>query len=119
MRVPVWEEIPKFGAIGAAGATAIAALFQQLLLLYYGMKLYPLPLGKMRLACLYAIVMGLTIFVYPIMAMELNIIVKILMKITLIFIFVAVGIYYRYLSYSTIMKIMHKLNFRYDKNKLI
>ena len=52
--------IPKFGAIGAAGATAIAALFHQLLLLYYGMKLYPLPLGKMRLACLYLIVMGLT-----------------------------------------------------------
>ena len=51
--------IPKFGAIGAAGATAIAALFQQLLLLYYGMKLYPLPLGKMRLAYLYLIVMSL------------------------------------------------------------
>ena len=104
--------IPKFGAIGAAGATAIAALFQQLLLLYYGMKLYPLPLGKMRLAYLYLIVMGLTIFVYPIMAMELNIIVKILMKITLISIFVAVGIYYRYISYSSIMKIIYKLKFK-------
>ena len=104
--------IPKFGAIGAAGATAIAALFQQLLLFYYGMKLYPLPLGKMRIARLYLIIMGLTIFIYPIMAMELNIIVKILMKITLIAIFVSMGIYYRYISYSTIMKIIYKLNFR-------
>jgi len=104
--------IPKFGAIGAAGATAIAAFFQQFLLLYYGMKLYPLPLGKMRLARLYIIVMGLTIFVYPIMAMELNIIVKILMKITLISTFVAVGIYYRYISYSSIMKIIYKLKFK-------
>jgi len=104
--------IPKFGAIGAAGATAIAALFQQLILFYYGMKLYPLPLGKMKLVCLYLIVMGLTIFVYPIMAMELNIIVKILMKIILISIFISVGIYYRYISYSTIMKIRYKLNFK-------
>jgi len=111
--------IPKFGAIGAAGATAIAALFQQILLFYYGMKLYPLPLGKMRIARPYLIIMGLTIFVYPIMAMELNIIVKILMKITLISIFVSMGIYYRYISYSTIIKIIYKLNFKWDKNKLI
>jgi len=104
--------IPKFGAIGAAAATAIASLFYQIIMLYYGMKLYPLPLGKMRLVCLYAIVMGLTIFVYPIMAMELNIIVKILMKIILISIFISVGIYYRYISYSTIIKIRYKLNFK-------
>ena len=108
--------IPKFGAIGAAGATAIAALFQQLILFYYAMKLYPLPLGKMRLVCLYVIVMGLTIFIYPIMAMELNIIVKILMKIVFISIFVSVGIYYRYISISTIKKIIYKFNFEYDKN---
>ena len=104
--------IPKFGAIGAAGATAIAALFQQILLFYYGMKLYPLPLGKMRIARPYLIIMGLTIFVYPIMAMELNIIVKILMKIFLISMFISVGIYYRYISYSSIRKIVYNLKFK-------
>lgn len=104
--------IPKFGAIGAAGATAVAALFQQLILLYYGMKLYPLPLGKMKLARLYIIVIGLTIFVYPIMAMDLNILMKLLIKLSIISTFIIIGIRLQYISHSSIVYAFAKLKFR-------
>jgi O-antigen/teichoic acid export membrane protein len=104
--------IPKFGAIGAAGATAIAAFFQQFLLLYYGMKLYPLPLGKMRLIRLYLIIMGLTIFAYPIMAMEVNFLLKILFKLSIISMFVLAGIKFNYVSRVSIANSFAKLKFR-------
>ena len=103
--------IPKFGAIGAAGATAVAALFQQLILLYYGMKLYPLPLGKMKLARLYLIVFGLTIFVYPIMAMDLDIIVKLILKLIIVFSFIIMGIGLQYISRSRMVNLLNKLKF--------
>ena len=103
--------IPKFGAVGAACATAVAALFQQLILLYYGMKLYPLPLGKMKLARLYVIVMGLTIFVYPIMAMEINILLKVFIKLSIVSTFIILGIRMEYISRASIVHAFSKLKF--------
>ena len=104
--------IPKFGAIGAAGATAIGALFSHMIMLYYGMKLFPLPLGIMKLVRLYLIVMGLTIFAYPIMAMEVNFLLKILFKLSIISIFVLAGIKFNYVSRVSIANSFAKLKFR-------
>jgi len=98
--------IPRFGAVGAAGATSVAALFQQIILSYYAMKLFPLPIGKMRLFRLYSIVIGLTIFVYPIMIIEINIIIKIIIKLFLIFSFILISIKYEYISHSRITKLL-------------
>jgi len=103
--------IPRFGAVGAAGATAVATLFQQLILFYYAMKVYPLPLGKKKLARLYIIVVGLTIFVYPIMLMEINIVIKLLMKFTIISFFIIIGIKLQYISLSSIAQVFSKLKF--------
>jgi O-antigen/teichoic acid export membrane protein len=103
--------IPKFGAIGAAGATAIATLFSQMIMLYYGMKLFPLPLGIMKLVRLYLIVMGLTIFAYPLMAMELNIFFKIIIKFGIVSSFIILGIRLHYVS-------MKSINYQINKLKL-
>lgn len=104
--------IPRYGAVGAAGATAIAALFQQIILFFYGMKLFPLPLGKMRLIRLYLIVIGLTVFVYPIMAMEINIFLKIVMKFTIISSFIVLGVKMKYISQSSIVQAFARLKSR-------
>jgi len=101
--------IPVFGAVGAAIATAIAALFSQLILLNHGMKVYPLPLGKMKLARLYLIVIGLTIFVYPIMAMELNILMKLIVKLTIVSTFIIIGIKLQYISHSSVIQLLNKV----------
>jgi len=103
--------IPKFGAVGAAGATAVAALFINIFHLYYGMKLYPLPLGKIKLATLYLIVIGLTILVYPIMAYDMNIILKIFVKIIIIISFIFMGIKLKYIDISDINKLLVQLKF--------
>lgn len=104
--------IPKFGAVGAAGATAGAAAFQQLILFYYGMKLYPLPLGKKKLLSLYLILIGLTILVYPIMAIEINIIFKLLVKLAIISSFILLGIKLQYISYSKLSQEFTRIKFR-------
>ncbi len=103
--------IPKYGAIGAAGATAIAALFSHTIMLYYGMKLFPLPLGKIKLAKLYLIVIGLTILVYPIMAYDMTIILKIFVKIIIIISFIFMGIKLKYIDISDINKLLVQLKF--------
>ena len=101
--------IPKYGAVGAAGATSIAALFSHLLNLHFGMKLYPLPLGKWRLTKLYLVVIAFTMPVYPIMAMDLHIIVKIAIKLIILFSFIVIGIKMHYISRSSIQYVLGKL----------
>ena len=103
--------IPKFGALGAAGGSAIAALFSQLINYYYAMKLFPLPLRAMKLAGLYFIIIIYTLFIYPIIAFEINVFIKIMLKIAIISTFVIIGIKFQFIEKS-------ELNFLYKKVKL-
>lgn len=101
--------IPKYGAIGAAGATAVSAMFNNLLSLYFGMKLYPLPLGKWKLTTMYLIVVAFTIPVYPIMLVDMSVIFKIAIKLVLVLVFVLVGIKMNYISKLSILHIVGKI----------
>ena len=101
--------IPKYGAVGAAGATAVTAMLNNILSLYFGMKLYPLPLGKWKLITMYLIVIAFTIPVYPIMLADMPVIIKISIKLVLVLSFVLIGIKMHYISKSSLQKIFEKL----------
>ena len=101
--------IPKYGAVGAAGAIAISALSNNLMNLYFGMKLYPLPLGKWKLTKMYLIVIAFTLPIYPIMLVDLAVIVKMAIKLVLILSFIMVGIKLHYVSKSNILRILDKI----------
>ena len=45
--------IPMHGMIGAAIAAALTSLVQQLFLFYYGMKVFPLDIGRKKILFLY------------------------------------------------------------------
>lgn len=101
--------IPKYGAVGAAAATAIAAFFQQIILLYFGMKLFPLPLRKIKLFLLYLMVFFMTILVYPIMISEINSIIKIILKLVIISLFFVFGVKANYIKFSSIHAFINRL----------
>jgi O-antigen/teichoic acid export membrane protein len=101
--------IPRYGAVGAACAIALSALFNQISSLYFGMKLCPLPLGKWKLTKMYIILIVFTIPVYPIMIANLTVIVKISLKLFLILSFILVGIRLHYISRSNILHILSKI----------
>ena len=101
--------IPKYGAVGAAGALAGAALLNQLMNLYIAMKLYPLPLGKWKLTKMYLIVIAFTLPVYPIMLVDLNFLIKMVFKLIIILSFVLVGIKMHYISKSNIIHLLGKI----------
>ena len=80
--------IPKIGAIGAAISAAISALFSNTLLFYFAQKKYPLPFKVGKIFNIFFSVIIFTIPIYPIMSMDLNFLLKLLLKIFLVFIFV-------------------------------
>jgi O-antigen/teichoic acid export membrane protein len=101
--------IPRYGAIGAAGAIALSALNNSLMILFIGMKLYPLPLGKLRLLCLYLLLIAFTVPVYLLIPMESNIFIKIAIKSGIISLFALIGIKYHYVSRASLNHVFGKL----------
>ena len=104
--------IPKFGAVGAAVATAIAALCGNTLGLYNGLKLYPLPLQINKLVGLYLLIFVFTGMVYPTMVMEINFMLKIVIKLLLLFFFAVLGIKLDYISSNRIRNILNRIFYR-------
>ncbi|MGA1823444.1 MAG: polysaccharide biosynthesis C-terminal domain-containing protein [bacterium] len=101
--------IPKFSAVGAAFATAVAAFFVNTIQLYYGMKVYPLHLGKWKFVGLYFIIFIFTIPVFFIMAIDMNILAKLSIKLVIIFAFIGVGIKMHYITKSRIEYALRKV----------
>ena len=77
--------IPKYGAIGAVIATANAALISDSLLLLFGQRAFKLPLNYKVLVGMFVLIMLLTLPVYILMLVNINIFIKILTKFILIF----------------------------------
>jgi O-antigen/teichoic acid export membrane protein len=98
--------IPRYGAIGAAGSASIAALFSQAILLYYGMKAFPLPLGKLKIAGLYILLIVFTIPIYPIVSADLPVVLKIGLKICILLTFVLFGLKLKFISKLDIFNIL-------------
>lgn len=101
--------IPKFGAVGAAIATAIAALCGNIFGLYHGLRLYPLPLQISKLVGLYILILVFTAMVYPTMAIAVNFMVKIIIKLLLIFLFAISCIKLNYISSNRIRNILNRI----------
>ena len=97
--------IPKYGAIGAATASSITALITSIIMLYFGQRCYPLPVGKWKLAGLFIIVMVFTIPIYPIMMLDINWIYKITIKVIIIVIFIMSGIKIGYVTKGDLTKL--------------
>jgi O-antigen/teichoic acid export membrane protein len=95
--------IPKYGAVGAAIATAIASLCSSIVLGYFGSRLYPLPTVRKRLLGMYALIMIFTVVVYLIMSTDFNFSSKVAIKIILFFFFVGCGFLLKYISLSPII----------------
>jgi len=107
--------IPRYGAVGAAGALALSALVSNLSSLYFAMRLYPLPLGNWKLAKMYLIVIIFTAPVYPIMALDTNFFTKFAIKSTLVLLFVYCGVKMHYISESNLRYLFDKVKSKSDK----
>ncbi len=90
--------ITKFGAVGAAISAAITALVSNAILFYFGMKFFPLPFDIKKILSLYSILFIFTLFAYIIIGLDINIFLKVLIKIILILCFVLIGFWRKVLS---------------------
>ena len=90
--------IPRFGAIGAAIATTLSQLMVSIVGIYLSQRVYPLPIGILKLIRLYTILLIFTIPVYPIMALSINFFLKIVIKLSIILLFIWVGIKMKHIS---------------------
>ena len=79
--------IPIYGMIGAAIAAAFTSLVTQLFLFYYGMKVFPLEINKTKLLKLYFLLLVFTVPSYFLYALEINFILKILIKLFAVYMF--------------------------------
>tara|TARA_Y100000741_G_scaffold348185_1_gene316137 strand:+ start:1389 stop:2888 length:1500 start_codon:yes stop_codon:yes gene_type:complete len=97
--------IPIYGMIGAAIAASLTSLVTQVFLFYYGMKVFPLEIGRKKLLYLYFL---LAIFILPayfIYALEINFILKIMIKILIIYLFVFLMFKNNFISKIKILEI--------------
>lgn len=90
--------IPSFGAIGAAIATAAAAGGANVIMLYVGMRAYPVPLRRRRLAALFGLHMVFTGGIYPLFWASWPLVVEIGIKLVLLAVFLGIGIRCQWIS---------------------
>ena len=90
--------IPKYGALGAAIATSVSALISSIVLGYYGTLSYPLPIKISRILGMYVILMIFSSLIIFIMSLDFYFILKILLKLFILFVFIGLGFWMQYLS---------------------
>ena len=96
--------IPKYGFIGASISTVISAFLSVLVTFYYGNKFYPLPIKKIKILRLYLMIILFTIPIYPIMFSDIHFVIKIIVKLILLFLFIITGIVGGYIDFSVIVR---------------
>jgi O-antigen/teichoic acid export membrane protein len=106
--------ISKFGAIGAAISAAITALISNSILFYFGMKFFPLPFDLKKIVSLYVLLLIFTLFAYLIISSDLNLFLKILIKISMILCFVLIGFWKKILTFDHLIFLKGK-NVFFDK----
>lgn len=100
--------IPLFGALGAVISLIAATVVSNLIHLYFGFKLFPIPTTIPTILMKLSIIIIFVLPVYPIMASQLNLFIKILIKIIMICSFFLFGIRFNYLSKNKIIKLISK-----------
>lgn len=101
--------IPKFGVIGAVMALSFTALFGGMVHLYFGFRLFPLPINWWELAGMFLVTLAFTVPVYPIMAADMNFLLKIVVKLFIILLFVMTGLKLNYISQENIRLLFSKM----------
>ena len=104
--------IPKFSEIGAAFAAAISAFGTNAIHLYFGLKAYPLPIGKLKFAGLYLLIIAFTVPIYPIIGMDLNYILKIIIKGVLLLAFIGFGFSLNFISKEYLNKWLYRFQIK-------
>ncbi len=101
--------IPKFGAIGAVIALSFTGLISSIVHLFFGLRLYPLPLKWWKLTCMFLVTLAFTVSIYPIMAADMNFLLKIVIKLFIILLFIVSGLKLNYVSQENIRSIFRKM----------
>ena len=82
----------------------ISAFLSVLVTFYYGNKFYPLPIKKIKILRLYLMIILFTIPIYPIMFSDIHFVIKIIVKLILLFLFIITGIVGGYIDFSVIVR---------------
>ena len=99
--------IPIYGMIGGAIAAAFTSLVSQLFLFYYGMKVFPLEINKIKLLKLYGLLFVFTLPAYFLYALEINFILKIFIKLFGVYMFVKLCLINKFINKEFILIIMN------------
>ncbi len=90
--------IKRYGPVGAALATSISAFGASIIIFYLGEKVFPVHIKKKHLTALFLLTIAFASTIYPIMLFDINIVLKILIKVMLLALFVFVGLKTKYIS---------------------
>ena len=90
--------IPKFGTLGAALASCFSALGSQAFLFYYGNKFFRLPIELNKIIFIYFLLFIYTGIYYYILSIEIQILLKITLKLFLLGSFLLFGIKLDFIS---------------------
>ena len=101
--------IPKFGAIGAVVALTISNLLGNMVRMYFGFRVYPLPLKWWKLVGMYLVTLAFVVPIYPIMASNMNFLFKIVVKLLIILLFVITSLKLNYISKENIRLLFSKM----------
>ena len=105
--------IPAYGALGAVMALSFTSIFGSIVHLYFGFKLYPIPLKWWQLAGRFLFIFIFAIPIYLLMAMDINFIVKIVVKIINVLMFLILGLRFNFISKENINMLFSKINPRF------
>ena len=105
--------IPAYGAIGAVMALSFTSIIGSIVHLYFGFKLYPIPIKWWQLAGRFLFIFIFAIPIYLLMAMDINFIVKIVVKIISVLMFLILGLRFNFISKENINMLFSKINPRF------
>jgi O-antigen/teichoic acid export membrane protein len=98
--------IPKFGTLGAALASCFSALISQSLLFYYGNKFFRLPLKFNKILGIYFLLFIYTGIYYYIISIEIQFLLKIILKLFLLSSFFCFGVSLDFISIKKLKRLI-------------
>ena len=96
--------IPKFGTVGAALASCFTALVSQAFLFYFGNKFFRLPIELNKIIFIYFLLFIYTGIYYYILSIEIQVLLKIILKLFLLGSFLLFGIKLDFVSVKKLKK---------------
>jgi len=96
--------IPIYGAVGAAIATAIAAIITSSIHIYYGNRIYPLPLEFKKLISMVILIFLFLVLSYPVIFIEESYIIKFFLKILILGFYILITIKLKFIKKGRIKK---------------